>query len=147
MESTSRVPFVLRGRTPLPAQSGPGPTQRYDDTLQLWIDIESGRPLVSEFADRQRLAGSDFGETMITETGEGHDQAEGRFSSDFGETVSTRTSEGTDQREFHASDFGETMQSATAEGHDQRERISSSDFGETIFTKTSEGVDQSEGGR
>lgn len=142
------VPFVLRGRTPLPPQPEPGPHHRYDGQRQLWLSATSGDPLVLEYA-RRREGGphadrSPYGETLLTKTQEGTDRTEVSGDSPFGETVSTRTSEGTDQREFAASDFGETLITETSEGTDQSESVRRSDFGETLATATQEGTDQRE---
>lgn len=95
----------------------------YDQKQQIWIDQINLLPVVLNFSGR-----TDFGETVITETGEGTDQTERASASDFGETICTRTHEGIDQSE------GSGMSV-----------IGFSEFGETIKTATSEGVDQSEG--
>lgn len=144
------TPFILKGRRKLPPESDPSNEQVYDDYRQLWIDKKSGTPVVS--CVRTQAQPSQFGETTITETREGADQAEVATlqASKFGETTITKTMEGADQFEvtaLAASRFGETTVTATVEGADQAEAASfqASQFGETTFTRTREGHDQTEG--
>ena len=118
------TPYILLGRKKLPPESAPSPEQVYDELQQLWIDKNSGMPLVS--CMRTHAQPTQFGETTLTETREGADQTEGAVqASEFGETIQTRTREGVDQTE------GATIQA--------------SQLGETTLTKTREGADQSEG--
>jgi hypothetical protein len=148
-ERARSIPFVLRHLTALPAAPAPGPAQEYDPLRQLWISVESGRPLVIEHAEERATArairNSQFGETVMTKTQEGTDQTEAADASRFGETSNTRTAEGTDRSEVSASKFGETVITSTSEGHDQSECArTASHFGETILSESREGVDQSE---
>jgi len=118
------TPFILKGRRKLPPESAPSSEELYDEHRQLWIDKDSGEPLVSCL--RTQAQSSQFGETQITETREGVDQSEiAAFrASHFGETTITKTTEGIDHSEIvalSASRFGETIVTATREGHDQRE--------------------------
>lgn len=118
----SRTPFVLRGRIEIRPASSPDPNHVYDSDLQLWVDQRSGEPLVTQF--RRKPAATPFGETAITESGEGSDQPEvdGVGASTFGETTFTKASEGSDQpEEMLASPFGETRLTATREGADTSE--------------------------
>ena len=118
------TPYILRGRKKLPPESAPSPDHVYDSTRQLWIDKNSGAPLV--LAMRRGAEPTQFGETTLTETREGVDRTEGAV---------------------HASDFGETIQTRTREGVDQTEgsALQASRVGETTLTKTREGADQTEG--
>lgn len=141
------TPFVLLGRRRLPTELRPSTRHMYDERQQLWIDQESGLPLVAS----NRSRSSRFGETTITETREGTDQSEvaDLSASRFGETTITKTQEGTDQIETspaYASQFGETTITRTREGTDQQEHhaLSVSRFGETQHTATMEGIDSSE---
>lgn len=109
----SQVPFVAWESTKLRADQEPAPDHQYDPKRQLWIERESGRPLVSQRRDRPAATfqASEFGETLLTKTSEGVDQTESRpaihlddrqtelSASEFGETVLTRTHEGVDQSE------------------------------------------------
>lgn len=122
-----QTPFVLRRRTLLPPAARPGPDQSYDAERQIWVLRDSGEPLVVLY-ERRQIQRSDFGETVLTKTSEGHDQREVLSWSEFGETVSTRTAEGTDQCEAMASEFGETVVTETSEGHDRTECTDLSDF-------------------
>lgn len=118
-------PFVLRTRVALPLEPSPSGEHCYDDVRQIWINMATGMPVVTE-NDRQQA--SKFGETSITETREGADQSEVSTinASRFGETSMTKSFEGHDQGEsVLASKFGETSITATAEGHDAREVTSS----------------------
>jgi len=144
------MPFVLLGRKKLPPENAPSHEHVYDADLQLWIDRNSGVPLVSCMqANAQQ---SRLGETTMTETREGVDQAEATMfhASQFGETTLTKTREGADQSEgaatFNASQFGETTNTRTREGTDQTESttLRASQFGETTLTNTHEGVDVNE---
>lgn len=143
------TPFVLKGRWQLPPESGPSNDEIYDRHRQLWIDRESGEPLVRRM--QNLVEPSQLGETTITETREGADQSEvaGFTASQFGETTVTKTREGADQFEISvlvSSQFGETTVTATLEGADQSEvtLLHPSEFGETTITRTREGHDQSE---
>ena len=122
-----QIPFVLRRRTLLPPVAKPKPDQSYDAERQIWVLSDSGEPLVVQY-ERRQIQCSDFGETSLTKTSEGHDQREVLSRSEFGETVATRTAEGTDQSEILASEFGETVMTETSEGHDRTECIALSDF-------------------
>ena len=113
------TPYILLGRKKLPSESIPSPEHVYDERRQLWIDMNTGVPLVS----CMRTQASQFGETSMTETREGADQTEGAVhapeiegmvesdvlqASRFGETTMTKAPEGTDTPvdaslyEFHA---------------------------------------------
>ena len=121
------VPFVLRTRRRLPAETAPGEDMRFDTRRQLWVNV-TGQPVVAEYAS----------------------QSAASTASPFGETINTRTHEGIDQTErAGASNLGETIVTKTHEGIDSTERASAlplaSKFGETILTSTHEGVDQTEG--
>lgn len=119
------TPYILLGRKELPRESSPSPEQVYNEDLQIWIDKNSGTPLVSSL--RNDVQTTRFGETTFTQTREGADQTEGVVrASRFGETTYTRTSEGVDQTEITA--------------------IQATRLGETIMTKTREGTDQLESG-
>ena len=119
------TPYILQGRKKLPPENAPEPEHVYDTVRQLWIDRDSGTPLVSLM--RAHAEPTKFGETTITETREGADRTESAVqASDFGETFQTRTPEGVDQTE------GNTL-------------LRASSLGETTLTKTREGVDHSEG--
>lgn len=111
-------PFVLRTRVVLPPDPSPSGEHCYDYVRQIWINVTSGMPVVTENNTQQA---SKFGETSITETREGADQSE----------VST----------INASRFGETSMTKTSEGHDQGESILASKFGETSITRAPEGHD------
>jgi hypothetical protein len=117
-------PFVLKGREALAAEPDANSTEQYDPVRQIWIDCKSGRPLVEVLSERTQA--SKFGETALTESGEGVDCAEvaQMLASQFGETIMTKSHEGVDQA-------GEASMA--------------SQFGETLITATSEGVDASEG--
>jgi hypothetical protein len=118
------TPYILLGRKKLPPESAPSPEDVYDQQRQVWIDKNSGMPLVS--CMRTHAQPTQFGETTLTETREGVDQPEGAVhASQFGETINTRTREGVDQTEGNA--------------------LQASQLGETTLTKTREGADQSEG--
>jgi hypothetical protein len=118
------TPYILLGRKKLPPESAPSPEDIYDQQRQVWIDKNSGMPLVS--CMRTHAQPTQFGETTLTETREGVDQPEGAVhASQFGETINTRTHEGVDQTEGNA--------------------LQASQLGETTLTKTREGADQSEG--
>jgi len=115
--------FVLRTREPLNAQIDRHENTQYDNRLQIWMNQETGRPLVLQSIENsQEKRCSDFGETIITRTLEGADQPEVIRSSEFGETLITETREGVDQAEVIGfSEFGETRMTATREGIDQAE--------------------------
>jgi hypothetical protein len=84
------TPFILKGCKKLAAETEPSSEQRYDRYSQLWINQNSGTPVIIEL---QRLVqASKFGETTITETREGADQSEisSYEASQFGETTITR---------------------------------------------------------
>jgi hypothetical protein len=119
------TPYILQVRKKLPPERTPEPEHVYDSGRQIWIDKNSGAPLVSSI--RPGAQPTQFGETTLTETREGADRTEGAV---------------------HASDFGETIQTRSREGVDQTEGTAlmlASQLGETILTKTREGADQTEG--
>jgi hypothetical protein len=122
------TPYVLLDRKKLPPESTPLPEHVYDNDRQLWINKNSGTPLVS----CMRTQASQFGETTMTETREGADRTEGAVhASEFGETIQTRSREGVDQTEGNillASQFGETTMTKTREGKDQGEGATLQDF-------------------
>lgn len=91
------TPFILQGRKILEPETGPSVEHTYDRHLQLWVDRDSGTPVVSRLQNQIRA--SNFGETTITETREGADQSEVTTlsASQFGETTMTKAPEGTDQ--------------------------------------------------
>lgn len=143
------TPFILRSRRRLPPEGAPSRNEIYDRHRQLWVDRESGEPLVCRM--RARVQPSQFGETTLTETREGVDQPEAAVfdASQFGETTVTKTSEGVDQSEIALlppSQFGETTLTSTSEGADQTEAtlLHPSEFGETTITRTREGHDQTD---
>jgi hypothetical protein len=141
------VPFILVGRSKLPPEPAPSALEQYDPIRQLWIETDTGEPLVNRLRSQARA--SQYGETTITETREGADQAETTLqASPYGETIMTKTHEGVDQTEassWRASSYGETIQTATREGIDQPEgSLDASTYGETIETRTAEGMDQTE---
>lgn len=112
------LPLALRHTHPLRADPPPDEAVRYDAALGFWIDARTQRPLV---LNRATAGTSNFGETTLTETGEGTDQREITASA-FGETTNSRSMEGTDQTEVAMfSTFGETTKTATGEGTDQNE--------------------------
>ena len=120
------TPFILKGATKVPPETAPSPEHVYDSQRQLWIDNQTGVPLVvtNVGADASR-----FGETTLTETREGADQAETDciLASRYGETTLTRTVEGADQSEVAAlalTRFGETTVTKTVEGADNPEIVS-----------------------
>jgi len=117
--------FVLRTREPLNAQTERHEMTQYDDELQIWMNRETGRPVVLQsFESSQEKRCSDFGETIMTRTIEGADQPEAMRASEFGETLITETREGADQAEVIGfSEFGETRMTATREGVDQAEAL------------------------
>ena len=117
------TPFVLKGSKELPPEPPPLRHHSYDHDAQLWMNTESGLPLITELTTAPRA--SQLGETTITETREGVDQPEiSMLASEYGETTMTKTSEGVDQSEGS--------------------QLLSSPLGETTYTRTREGVDQSE---
>jgi hypothetical protein len=122
-EAKALTLYILLGRKKLPPESTPSPEHVYDDDRQLWIDSNSGEPLVS--CMRTRAQPTQFGETTLTETREGADRPEGAVQAcEFGETILTRTREGVDQAEgsaLQASQYGETTMTKTGEGADQIE--------------------------
>lgn len=118
------MPFILLGRKKIPPESPPSDEHIYDGDRQLWIEKNTGLPLVSCMG--RQAQPTQFGETTLTETREGADRAEGIA--------------------FHATQYGETSVTPTREGLDQTDRaIQASQVGETTLTKTREGADQSEG--
>jgi len=141
------TPFILEGRKKLPPEPAASSEEEYDQLRQLWVDRKSGEPLVSRI--RRAMKASQYGETSLTETREGADQADSAFqASSYGETIMTKTREGADMTEpsaWDASSYGETSHTATREGADQPDRsIGASPYGETIETRTREGADQTE---
>lgn len=117
MEKPYQVPFVARQRTPLPASDPAGPSHHYHPLRQLWVNADSGEPLVVGHVRSRRapLASSEFGETSLTRTHEGADQSEGRIGQDILTVGRGR---------LVASQFGETLVTETSEGVDQSERTS-----------------------
>jgi len=113
------TPYILLVRKKLPPESAPSPEQVYDKDRQLWINKNSGAPLVSSM----RSQASQFGETTMTETREGADRTEGGV---------------------HAVDFGETLQTQTHDSMDQADVLEASQLGETTMTRSHEGADQPE---
>jgi hypothetical protein len=141
------TPFILEGRKKLPPEPAPSTEEEYDQVRQLWIDRKSGEPLVCRI--RRAMQSSQYGETSVTETREGADQADSVFeATPYGETSMTKTREGADRTEssaWDASAFGKTIHTATCEGADQPEgSLGASPYGETIETRTREGADQTE---
>ena|SRR5690349_13532446 len=137
------VPFVLRGRKPLPPEAPLNADFSFHAELQLWINRTTGRPVVSEYVARtdSTNVSSGFGETITTRSREGVDQTEGVRASDLGETICTKTQEGTDKTE-RAADASLEDVSVPVRGS-----FLGSKFGETIITMTREGKDQGEGSR
>jgi len=140
-------PFILEGRKKLPPEPAASSEEEYDQQRQLWVDRQSQEPLVSRL--HREVEASQYGETSLTETREGADQADSALqASSYGETTVTKTREGADMTEasaWDASSYGETIKTATREGADQPDRaIGASSYGETIETRTREGADQTE---
>lgn len=140
-------PFILEGRRKLPPEPAASSEEEYDQYRQLWIDCKSQEPLVSRL--HREVEASQYGETALTETREGADQADSAFqASSYGETTVTKTREGADMTEasaWDASSYGETIKTATREGADQPDSaMRASSYGETIETRTREGADQAE---
>jgi hypothetical protein len=122
----SRVPFVARYRTRLPPSAAPSPQQKYDGARQLWLDVASGEPLVTHrIAQRSgaAVAASEFGETLLTKTSEGADQAEGRVEAAASQMASWHCTGPSVAGALAASEFGETLQTESGEGQDQSERL------------------------
>ena len=119
------TPFILKGATKVPPETAPSPEHVYDSQRQLWIDNQTGVPLVvaSVGADASR-----FGETELTDTREGADRADtdSVLTSRFGETTLTKTTEGTDHEvaALVSSRFGETTITRSVEGTDNPEIVS-----------------------
>jgi hypothetical protein len=112
----------LLGRRELAREGSPSPEQIYDGDRQIWIDKNSGAPLVLSL--RNQVQNTRFGETTFTMTREGADQTEVVQASQFGETTYSRTHEGIDQTEitaFQPTQLGETIMTKTREGTDQLE--------------------------
>ena len=66
-------PFILKGAKKVPSENSPTSNCIYDPVKQLWIERETGMPLVlSNFANTSTR----FGETLLTETRESADQSE-----------------------------------------------------------------------
>jgi hypothetical protein len=140
-------PFILEGGKKLPPEPAASSEEEYDQYRQLWIDRNSQEPLVSRL--HREIEASQYGETSLTETREGADQADSAFqASSYGETTVTKTREGADMTEASAwdtSSYGETIKTATREGADQPDSaMRASSYGETIETRTREGADQTE---
>jgi hypothetical protein len=115
--------FVLDGPKTVHPHRPLDADYNYDAEKQIWINPKSRQPLVTHL---QAVGQSNVGETLITATREGTDQAEisGFGVSTFGETTMTKTHEGADQSEVIpdlASNFGETSIARTHEGADQSE--------------------------
>lgn len=117
------TPYILLGRKKLPPESAPSPEHVYDEYRQIWVAKNSSIPLVSSMRTYARA--SQFGETRITETREGVDQAEGVQTSEYTKTTLAQRREG--------------------EGQAEQAVLRASRFGETTITKTREGADQGEG--
>lgn len=98
MRSRESSPYILMLRRKLPAESDVPRGAVYDDYNQLWINQQTGCPLVSTLDAKA----SEFGETLLTHSHEGVDQSEvaSCLRSQFGETTITKTSEGADQSEI-----------------------------------------------
>ena len=117
------TPFILKGATKMPPEAEPSSEHVYDLQRQLWIDTQTGIPVVtSNTASSSPRAG----EKGMTTTRDRADQSEARSlrASTYGETTLTRTSEGVDQIEVTG--------------------LAPTRFGETTFTDTVEGVDNTE---
>ena len=66
-------PFILKAAKKIPSEKSPTSGCIYDPEQQLWIEHETGIPLVlSNFPNTSTR----FGETLFTETREGADQSE-----------------------------------------------------------------------
>ena len=114
------TPFILKGTTKIPPETVPRSEHIYDPQQQLWIDSQTGVPLVLSSAAANTTR---FGETTITETREGIDQTETHsiHASRFGETTITKTQEGVDQSEITAlvpPQLGETTVTVSVEDMD-----------------------------
>ena len=92
--------FILMNREVLKPEAKPGKQIRYDDNMQLWVNQQTGQPIVLQFFQGLNQLCSEFGETDMTKTQEGADQPEVSPSPEFGETTITRTQEGADQSEM-----------------------------------------------
>ena len=122
MSTGTAEPLVLKERVHVGKDPAPSGSETYDPKRQLWIDEDTGEPLVLQLSGR--VTGTRFGETTITETKEGADQSEVATiqASQFGETTMTKThGEGADQagETLLGSNFGETTETSTMEGSDQ----------------------------
>jgi hypothetical protein len=71
------TPYILLGRKELPREIVSEREQVYDELHQVWVDINSGEPLVS--CMQNKVQPTPFGETMFTRTREGADQTEAVF--------------------------------------------------------------------
>ena len=91
------TPFILRDAIPIPPETLALPEHVYDLRQQLWLDLQTGVPLV--LSDIPANA-STYGETTNKRTREGADQINCIYASTYGETVLTKTNEGTDQTEI-----------------------------------------------
>ena len=96
------TPFILKGATKIPPELALPREFVYCPHEQLWKNIRTGVPVVSSSMHGDA---SPYGETLITETREGIDQAEisATVPSPFGETCLTRTREGADESEITSS--------------------------------------------
>ena len=117
------TPFILKGAAEIPPEIEPTSEHIYDSQQQLWIDNQTGVPLVVSSVGHNA---SRFGETPLTESFEGIDQSETTsiHASRFGETTLTRSIEGVDQGEVTAlmpTRFGETTFTSTVESADNPE--------------------------
>jgi hypothetical protein len=122
----SQIPFVARHRTALPPNAAPGPKQKYDGARQLWMDVASGKPLVTHHIAHRRgaaVAASEFGETILTRTSEGADQVEGRGDGVDSQIASSHRRGFPSAGALAVSEFGETLQTESGEGQDQSERL------------------------
>ena len=68
-------PFILEGRKKLPPEAAASSEEQYDQHRQLWADRRTREPLVSRL--HRGVEASQYGETSLTETREGADQAMG----------------------------------------------------------------------
>lgn len=123
MKKESGVPFVARHRTAIPGRESASSADRYDTFQQLWVNADSGEPLVNQCNERRNagVTATQFGETMMTKTMEGVDQAEGQANGNSHRAPADLIHAG-ERRLLTASPFGETMMTESGEGADQSER-------------------------
>lgn len=119
-------PFILREAITLPPSVDPPIEHIYDQTLQLWIDSQTGIPVVSL---EGATAATRHGETLLTATREGADQSESA-TIDVPvphDATGTRTNDRGRSAEAHsltATRYGETAMTETREGADTSEAAS-----------------------